>query len=272
MRKIFNFIVKNKTFSFFLFLLLVVISVAIFADYIAPYSPYDGELKNAFLEPSIEHLFGTDKLGRDIFSRVLFGTRISLGVSVVLVVVIAATGTVLGLVSGYTKGILDKVIMRIADILMSCPSMVLAIALAGILGASLKNAMIAIFVVTISKYIRLVRSLVVKTMHEDYIKAAKMSGTSSFNILFKHILPNIFGTILVTASTDIGAIILELSALSFLGFGVSAPTPELGLMISEGRDFMLSSPWQIIFPGIAIYIIVSIFNTLSDKLQDILAQ
>ncbi len=270
MRGIFNFIIKNKIFSFFLFLLLALVSIAIFADYIAPYSPYDGELKNAFLPTSSEHLFGTDKLGRDIFSRILFGIRISLSVSVILVLIIATVGTILGLVSGYSKGFLDKIIMRIADILMSCPSMVLAIALAGIMGASLTNAMIAIFIVTISKYIRLARSLVVKTMHEDYIKAAKMSGTSSFNILFKHILPNIFGTILVTASTDIGAIILELSALSFLGFGVTAPIPELGLMISEGRDFMLSSPMQIVFPGVAIYIIVSIFNTLSDKLQDML--
>ena len=188
-----------------------------------------------------------------------------------LILIISTVGTIVGIIAGYCGGFIDSLIMRISDVLIACPSMVLAIALAGIMGASLKNAMIAIFIVTISKYIRLTRSLVIKINNEDYIKAAKLSGTTHFNIIRRHIIPNIIPVLIITISTDVAAMILELSALSFLGFGVQAPTPELGLMMNEGRAYLLSAPWMIMYPGLAIVIIVTISNLLSDKLRDILS-
>ncbi len=262
-----NIMKKNKVFTFWLILLALVVFTALFANFIAPYNPYEGDLKNAFLAPSFEHFFGTDKLGRDVFSRIIYGIRISVTISIALVLSISVVGSILGIISGYYLGIIDKIIMRISDILISCPSMVLAIALAGIMGSSIRNAMIAIFVVTVSKYIRLARSLVLKIINEEYIKAAKVLGTKDRFIILRHIVPNIFQTLLVTASTDIGVMILELSALSFLGFGVPSPFPELGLMINEGRPYLLHAPWLIIYPGIVIFIIVTIFNQLSDKLR-----
>ncbi len=270
MNKINKFIKDNKLFTALIALMTVIILLLIFASQIVPYDPYQGSLKDAFMPPSEAHLFGTDKLGRDIFSRVIYGVRISLSFSMLLILIISTVGTLLGLLSGYCGGVIDVLIMRISDILIACPSMVLAIALAGIMGASLKNAMIAIFIVTVSKYIRLTRSLVIKIKNEDYIKAAKISGTSHFNIIVSHIMPNIIQVLIITISTDIGAMILELSALSFLGFGVQAPTPELGLMINEGRAYLLSAPWMIIYPGMALFIVITILNLLSDKLRDIL--
>lgn len=265
--KIKKWIINNKYLSFLLLILTSLIFIAVFADYIAPFDPYLGDLKKGFIAPDNEHLFGTDKLGRDIFSRVLYGIRISLSISIVLILIILFFGTVLGTLAGYFGGIADKIIMRICDILISCPSMVLAIALAGIMGASIKNAMIAIFVVTISKYIRLTRSLVIQINESEYIKAARMSGSKDVNILIRHLLPNISKTLIVTASTDLGTIILELSALSFLGFGVPSPYPELGFMINEGRSYMLYAPWIVLFPGVTIFIIVSVFNLISDAIN-----
>lgn len=261
----------NKYFLFLLFLTVVLILLAIFAPLIATFDPYAGNLRAAFQAPDSTYLCGTDKLGRDIFSRILYGIRVSLSVSFVVITAIVLIGGFLGIIAGYMGGILDKIIMCISNVLVSCPSMVLAIALAGILDASTQNAMIAIFVVTVSKYIRLTRSLVIQINNEDYIKSAKMSGSSQPRILWKHVLPNIVQTILVTASTDVGTIILELSALSFLGFGVPYPTPELGYMINEGRSYLLHAPWMVSYPGLALFCIVSILNLLSDKLRDLLS-
>lgn len=242
--------------------------IVVFANKIAPFDPSVGELKNAFQYPNAVNIFGTDKLGRDIFSRVLFGVRTSLLISVALVTIISTVGILLGVISGYFGGIVDTIIMRISDVLISCPSMVLAIALAGIMGASVENAMFAIFIVSISKYIRLTRSLVLKIVHSEYIKSAKIAGTSSFNIIKNHILPNVITPLFITASTDIGSVILEISALSFLGFGVPAHIPELGYMLSDGRANMLYYPYLVAFPGFTIFFIVSTCNLLSDKLRD----
>ncbi len=261
---------QDKIFIFLLFLLGIILFIAIFANFLAPYNPYVGDLKNAFIAPNSEHLLGTDRLGRDILSRIFYAIRISFFVALALAFFIAFVGSLIGIIAGYFKGFIDTIIMRISDILMSCPSMVLAIALAGIMGASIKNAMLAIFVVTVSKYIRLSRSLLLKIINEEYIQSARLAGTKDIHIITRHILPNIFQTLLVTASTDFGVIILELSALSFLGFGVPAPMPELGLMINEGRAYMMNAPWLIIYPGITIFIIVTVFNQISDRLRKIL--
>lgn len=263
---------SEKRTSIYLILLimsaLLLLFIVLFAEFIAPYDPVSGNLKDAYIPPNFSHIFGTDRLGRDIFSRVIYGIRTSVLISTSLVIAIAVIGITLGTISGYFGGIVDTIIMRISDILISCPSMVLAIALAGIMGASVVNAMFAIFIVSISKYIRLARSLVIKAVSMEYVGSAKMSGASHSNIIVRHILPNVITPLFITASTDIGSIILEISALSFLGFGVPSSIPELGYMISDGRTHMLYYPWLVIFPGIAIFTIVSIFNLISDKLRD----
>lgn len=270
MNKFKEFIKKNKLFTAFSIMIVLIILVAVFAPNIAHYSPYESNLRNAFLPPSKDHIFGTDKLGRDIFSRVIYGTRISLTSALILVISTFLIGTVLGVLAGYFNGIVDDIIMRISDMMISFPGMILAIAMAGIMGSSIKNAIIAIMIVSWTKYARLARSLVLKVKNEDYVYAAKVSGGKTIHILARHIVPNILPTLIVTASTDIGTMILELAGLSFLGFGAQSPTPEWGLMLNEGRAYMLDSPWLMIYPGLAICIVVVVFNLLSDSLRDIL--
>lgn len=270
MSKIKEFIKKNKIFSLLIVVAIAIISVGIFAPIIAPYSPFEGNLSDALQPPSSEHIFGTDKLGRDVFSRVVYGTRISLTASLVLVISIFTIGTTLGILSGYFGGIVDEIIMRISDIMISFPGMVLAISLAGIMGSSVDNAVIAIMVVSWTKYARLSRSLVLKIKETDYIYAAKISGCMTIHIITRHIIPNIIPTLITTATTDIGTMILELSSLSFLGFGAQSPQAEWGLMLNEGRAYMLDCPWLMIYPGLAICIVVVVYNLLGDNLRDIL--
>ena len=270
MSKIKEFIKKNKIFSLLIVVAIAIISVGIFAPIIAPYSPFEGNLSDALQPPSSEHIFGTDKLGRDVFSRVVYGTRISLTASLVLVISIFTIGTTLGILSGYFGGIVDEIIMRISDIMISFPGMVLAISLAGIMGSSVDNAVIAIMVVSWTKYARLSRSLVLKIKETDYIRAAKVTGCKTRHIITRHIIPNIIPTLIVTATTDIGTMILELSSLSFLGFGAQSPQAEWGLMLNEGRAYMLDCPWLMIYPGLAICIVVVVYNLLGDNLRDIL--
>ena len=262
MSKIKEFIKKNKIFSLLIVVAIAIISVGIFAPIIAPYSPFEGNLSDALQPPSSEHIFGTDKLGRDVFSRVVYGTRISLTASLVLVISIFTIGTTLGILSGYFGGIVDEIIMRISDIMISFPGMVLAISLAGIMGSSVDNAVIAIMVVSWTKYARLSRSLVLKIKETDYIYAAKISGCKTIHIITRHIIPSIIPTLITTATTDIGTMILELSSLSFLGFGAQSPQAEWGLMLNEGRAYMLDCPWLMIYPGLAICIVVVVYLSL----------
>ena len=253
MHKVLDFIKKNKQFSFFLLLVILLALITIFAPVIAPQDPYASDLKNALQPPSSAHWFGTDKLGRDIFSILIF-----------------AIGTLLGTLAGYFGGWIDAVIMRISDMMISFPGMVLAIAVAGIMGASVKNAVIAVAVVSWPKYARLARSLVMKIRHEDYIYAAIVTGSKTSYILRKYMLPNIIPTLIITAATDIGGMMLELAGLSFLGFGAKAPAAEWGLMLNEGRTYMQNAPWMMIYPGLAIVIVVVVFNLLGDSLRDVL--
>ena len=270
MKNIKTFIKKNKLFSALIVMAIIIALVAIFAPALAPYSPYDAELSNAFQAPSSEHLFGTDKLGRDVLSRVIYGTRISLSASLILVVLIFLIGTIAGILAGYFGGIVNAVIMRISDMMISFPGMVLAIAMAGIMGASVKNAVIAIMLVSWTKYARLARSLVLKICEEDYIDAARVTGCKTITIITKYLLPNILPTLVITATTDIGTMILELAGLSFLGFGAQSPAAEWGLMLNEGRAYLLNCPWLMVFPGLAICIVVIVFNLIGDNLRDIL--
>ena len=266
-----NKFLSNKGFMIFAVLALLIVLASICAPLICHgVDPTEGELGNAIMAPSAEHPFGTDKMGRDIFARVIYGSRTSLVSTFSLVLTIFVIGTFLGILAGYFGGWVDAVIMRIADMMIAFPGLVLAIAVAGMLGASTKNAIIAISVVSWPKYARLARSLVMKIRHTDFVAAAQVTGSRTPYMLWKYMLPNTITTLVITAATDIGSMMMELAALSFLGFGAQPPTPEWGSMLNEGRNFMQSAPWMMIYPGLAIFITVVIFNMLGDNLRDIL--
>lgn len=266
-----NIFLENKTFLIFGILAIMIALTAIFAPVITRgVDPADGDLLDAVLPPSSLHIFGTDKMGRDIFTRVIYGARISLTAAFSVVIIVAVIGTFLGVLCGYFGGMLDAAIMRIADMMIAFPGLVLAMAVAGILGASIRNAVIAISIVTWPKYARLARSLVMKIRNRDYVAAAVVTGSKTPYILWRYMLPNTLPTMIITAATDIGSMMLELAALSFLGMGATSPAAEWGLMLSEGRAYMQSAPWLMIFPGLAIFITVVVFNMLGDSLRDIL--
>lgn len=269
--KVKNFIVKNKSFCFFAFLAFLIVLIAIFAPVITGgVSPSEAVLADALQPPSAEHIFGTDKLGRDIFTRVIYGARTSLTAAFSVVILIFILGTILGVLAGYFGGWVDAVIMRIADLMVSFPGMVFAMAIAGIMGASIRNAVIAVALVSWTKYARLARSLVLKVRNRDYVAAAVVTGSKTSYILRKYMVPNVIPTLVITGATDIGGMMLELAGLSFLGFGAKAPTPEWGLMLNEGRQFIQNASWMMIFPGAAIFIVVVVFNLLGDALRDVL--
>lgn len=260
----------NKVFAITSFFVLLLILIAFFAPLIAPYDPIHAMMKDAFMEPCAEHFFGTDKLGRDCFSRVLYGARASLCGVLFLVLSVFVLGTSLGVLSGYFGGKIDMVIMRISDMMISFPGMILAIAIAGIMGGSLVNAVIALTIVSWTKYARLSRSLVLQIKNRDFIEAAIVNGGTVMHILWTHILPNILPIMIITAVADIGALMMELAGLSFLGFGSQPPAPEWGLMLNEGRQQLQTAPWLMFFPGLAIFLTVVIFNLWGDCLRDIL--
>lgn len=270
MKKKQNIFLKNKKFTIYLILALGIIMTAVFAPQIASHDPGEAILTDALQAPGEEHLFGTDKLGRDLFSRVIYGTRISLPATFALVGSIFIIGSVIGVLAGYFGGWLDAVVMRIADMMVAFPGMVLALAVAGILGRSITNAVIAIGLVSWPKYARIARSLVMKIKHEDYVEAAKVTGSKTSHILIRYMIPSVLPTLIITASTDVGGMMLELAGLSFLGFGARAPLPEWGLMLSEGRSYMQNAPWVMTFPGLAILLVVVVFNLLGDSLRDVL--
>lgn len=261
---------ENKAFRITSLLVLLLILITALAPVIAPYNPLEAVMRDANAAPSAAHLFGTDKLGRDVLSRILYGASYSLTSVLFLVFLIFVVGTFLGVIAGYFGGIVDTVIMRFADMMISFPGVILAIAIAGILGGSLVNAMIAMLCVTWTKYARLSRSMVLKIKKRDFVDAAIVSGGSSAHILWVHILPKILPLMVITAAADIGAMMMELAGLSFLGFGSQPPAPEWGLMLNEGRQQLQTAPWLMIFPGLAIFITVVVFNLWGDSLRDVL--
>ena len=266
-----NRFLANKTFVVFSILAVCIILTAVFAPVVTRgVDPLKGSLVDALLPPCKEHIFGTDKMGRDIFSRVIYGARASLSATFGVVALIFLVGTVTGVLAGYFGGVIDAVIMRIADMMLAFPGLVLALAVAGIMGASIKNAIIAIVVVSWTKYARLARSLVMKIRDRDYVSAAIVTGSKTPYMLFRYMLQNALPTLIITAATDIGSMMLELAAMSFLGFGAKPPAPEWGYMLNEGRACMQSAPWLMIFPGLAIFVVVVVFNMLGDSIRDIL--
>ena len=261
---------NKKLFLFYSALALGIVAVAVFAPFVATHNPQEAILTDAGQSPSAEHWFGTDRMGRDLYSRVIYGTRTSLASTLALVICIFTVGSTMGVVSGYAGGLADEVIMRISDMMVSFPGMALAIAMAGIMGPSITNAVIAITMVSWTKYARLARSLVLKIKHEDYVQAARLSGCRTRHILWRYMFPSVLPTLVITAATDMGGMMLELAAFSFLGLGAQSTSIEWGFMLNQGRAFMQSAPWLMIFPGLAIFITVVVFNLLGDSLRDVL--
>ena len=254
----------------FLSLVIALLLAAVFAEWICPYDPNGQDLSIALQPPSPDHPFGTDRYGRDMLSRVIVGGQTSIFSALILVGIIAVGGTLLGLLCGYFGGALDAVIMRVSDICLAFPGLVFAMAVAAVLQGGIQNAVIALAAVSWPKYARLARSQTLTVKNLTYIQAAKLSGTSSLGILFRHILPNIAGPVLVTAMLDIGTMMMEIAALSFLGLGAQPPTAEWGSMMSSGRSMLQTYPWVVLTPGLGIFASVVLFNLLGDTVRDYL--
>ncbi|WP_022766309.1 MULTISPECIES: nickel transporter permease [unclassified Butyrivibrio] len=249
-------------------LALLLLLASIFAEYLTPYDPYIQDLNNAKAAPTPAHLFGTDRYGRDMLSRVIVGSRASIYSTLLLVAIITAIGTCVGVFCGWHGKFIDVVLMRISDMFLAFPGLVFALAVAGVLGGGLQNAIIALAAISWPKYARIARSQTLAQKETPYLKAAKLSGSSTVKIIFKHILPNIIGPILVTSMLDIGTMMMELAGLSFLGLGAKPPTAEWGSMMSDTRSLLTTAPWVTLSPGFAIFISVMVFNLLGDTIRD----
>ncbi|MBX5485442.1 MAG: ABC transporter permease [Mycolicibacterium hassiacum] len=250
-------------------LVLLLVLVAILAPAIAPHDPLAQNADGSLLGPSWNHPFGTDSTGRDVFSRVLYGAAISLRIGGLAVLAIMVVGVPLGLLAGSAGGWVDGLIMRLADIFLAFPTLVLALAIATSLGGGMENVIIAVAIAGWPWYARVIRSAVLGIKGQAYIDAARLAGSSWWRIVWRHILPNSFGPIIVQASQDMGYTILLAASLGFLGIGVKIPTPEWGTMINDGRDVFLDAWWVSVFPGLAIVVAVLAFNLLGDGLRDL---
>ncbi|MDO4338218.1 MAG: ABC transporter permease [Eubacteriales bacterium] len=253
---------------FFLALAAALLLIAIFAKYLCPYDPYEQNLMDAQKPPSAAHPLGTDRYGRDMLSRVIIGSTTSIFATLVLVAIITIVGTAIGIVCGWCGGKADTILMRISDVFLAFPGLVFALAVAGVLGGGVQNAIIALGAISWPKYARLARGLTLAQKDSTYLMAARLAGSSTPKLLVKHILPNIAGSILVTSVLDIGTMMMELAGLSFLGLGVKPPMAEWGSMISDGRVMLQTAPWMVLAPGGAIFVTVMIFNLLGDTVRD----
>ena len=254
----------------FLGLVSLLMLVALFSEQLAPYDPYAQNLDEALQPPSARHIMGTDRHGRDMFSRVLAGGKTSIYATLALVAAISVFGTVVGTLCGYYGGKVDSIVMRISDVCLAFPGLVFAMAVAALLGGGISNAVLALAVISWPKYSRVARSQTLALKSSPFIHAARLSGNSSTRIILWHILPNILGPILVTAMLDIGTMMMELAGLSFLGLGAKPPMAEWGNMMSSGRSMLQMYPWIVLSPGIGIFLSVVLFNLLGDTVRDYL--
>ena len=244
--------------------------VALFAPLLAPHDPAAVDAAQRLAAPSLQHPLGTDNLGRDVLSRMLYGSRWSLGTVLLAATLILSIGVTVGAVAGYYGGLLDDLLMRIVDLLLAFPGLVLAIAIAGMLGPGIASVMIGLVSIWWVSYARIVRGLVLGVRERPFIDAARALGLGDRRIISRHLLPNILPPVLVLATLEMGELILALTALNFLGLGAQPPTPEWGAMISDGRPFLLTAPQLMIYPGLAISLVLIGFNLLGDGLRDVL--
>nr|WP_232019958.1 nickel transporter permease [Ureibacillus thermosphaericus] len=269
-KKVFSRLVRNKSAVIGGSFILLFMIIVFFAPLLAPYDPIQQDMLNKLQTPSSEHWFGTDNFGRDIFSRILYGTRLTMIVGFFSVALGATIGVLLGIISGYYGGKIDSVIMRIMDIFLAFPGILLALAIVTILGGSLINVIIAVSFSSIPIFARIVRASTLSVKKLEYIDAIRALGASDRRIIFKHIFPNITSPLIVQATLNIATAILSASGLSFLGLGAQPPTPEWGAMLSDGRNYLFNAPHVALFPGLSIVIVVLAFNLLGDGLRDAL--
>jgi peptide/nickel transport system permease protein len=251
-------------------IIVVIVLAAVFAPLLAPSDPLATDLAQQALPPGAHHLLGTDKLGRDIFSRIVYGARTSITIGFVAVGIAITIGTAIGLVAGYLRGRVDAIAMGAMDVMLAFPSIILAIAITTILGSSITNLMIAVGVVYVPQYARLARSSVLVASQLEYVEASRAIGAKTLAILGRHILPNILAPLLVQATLGIATAELEAAGLSYLGLGARPPAPEWGAMLNDSRDYWISAPWALLAPGLAITALVIGFNLLGDGLRDAL--
>lgn len=259
---------KDKKLIFLLIMLAAILLSAIFAPLIAPYSPYDIDLSNRFAPISSSHILGTDHLGRDVFSRLIYGSRMSLISVLAIMVIILLISLIIGCAAGFLGGKIDNVLMRISDVMLTFPTFILALFFIGILGVGLINVIIAIAFTHLAWYSRIVRSIVLETKEKNYVLASKCMGTPKLKIIIRHIMPQVLSQVGILATLDLGHMMLHVAGLSFLGLGVQAPVAEWGVMINDAAPFIRQHPELMVYPGLCIFITVAIFNSLGEYLKD----
>ena len=258
---------KYKLIAFSI-LALLLIAAAFFSESLCPYDPYEQNLAIAKAAPSAEHLLGTDRFGRDMLSRIIAGSYTSIFSTLLLVGFITVFGSLIGIVCAWSGKWIDTLLMRLADMFLAFPGLVFALAVAAVLGGGVHNAILALAAISWPKYARLARSQALAQQSATYMQAAKMAGNSTFQMIYKHVIPNISGPILITAMLDIGTMMMELAGLSFLGLGAKPPIPEWGSMMSDTRNLLATHPWVTLSPGVAIFVSVMVFNLLGDTVRD----
>ena len=261
---------RHRSATLGLVIVVIVSMVAVFAPHIMPHDPLKQDILSALSPPSRDHPFGTDAMGRDLLSRVILGSRISVTVGLVVVLVAGTTGILAGLVAAYFEGWVDNVISRFIDLLLAFPSFLLALSVLTILGPSLINAMLAVAIATIPSFARVARGAALSEKQKDHILAARVIGVNNVGIIFRHILPNTLAPLIVLATVSLATAILTTASLSFLGLGAQPPTPEWGAILARGREYMRVAWWLTVFPGMAIAISVLALNLLGDGLRDLL--
>lgn len=268
LKDFFKYYSKNKIAVIALIVLVVIIIAAIFSDIIAPYNFAKQIPKDRFQTPNSVHLMGTDNFGRDIFSRILRGANVSLKIGFLSVLISTVIGVLIGAFAGFYEGPFDAIVMRVMDTILSIPQLVLAIAIAAVLGNGMKNLILAVSLASIPSYARIVRSQVLSVKNLEYIESAKLSGVNDFKLIFSEILPNSFAPIIVQATIGVGTAILSAASLSFIGMGIMPPEAEWGQMLSEGRAYIRNYPHLTLFPGLAIALTILVLNLVGDALRD----
>lgn len=269
-KEMWSMLIQNKAAVVGMVIIILLLLIAVFGKILEPYDPIVGDLSECLQGPSHAHILGTDEQGRDILSRIIDGTRVSLRVGFTAVAFAATLGTIFGSFAGYYGGKLDMIIMRFMDIILAFPSMLLAIAFMAALGRGIDKAIIAISVVTIPEYARIVRGSILSIKESEYVQAAKVIGNGDAAIIFKHVLPNVLSPLIVRATLGISSAIIDTAALGFLGLGVQPPAAEWGTMLGSGRNYFFNAPHIVVFPGLAITITVLAFNLFGDGLRDAL--